>query len=461
MSTPQTLHQAPAPHYNLDYRQRHLISPNQRYLPPPRPASNVSNSGYYQNLPARPSSNLSTTQQFAAPPRTQSGMSNGYTHHPQVQARGGAQEHAYANGVSQQSSNEDLRRTGSRASQHQRAYQEPVTSRVLPPSTASAAQMPMTTQQYQQARAESAERSRRKRHQRDVDWVEYFGGKPPTEIITIHDDDSPAPTAPPPAAAPRPLPTTNGASSTGHHVDKRRRVNGVAAEQAHYSETRTPYSYSNGNSTESLQATTAPTSHGSQVSSSSRLDSTQTGQKRKRTTRTSEQERKKQEVERSGPRGYLAEYGEYIPPPKQHKKQREVHVPILHDVRLSTKTGTSKKHTDKQGHQRYKTNDKVDDEDGHYIVQENSMIGDRYSLVNLLGQGTFGKVVRARDRTKNREVAVKIIRAVPKVLLHTLLRLRYPGLTKLLSIVTHHASSCVSCRHCETPTVPTATAAYS
>lgn len=439
MSTPQTLHQAPAPHYNLDYRQRHLISPNQRYLPPPRPASNVSNSGYYQNLPARPSSNLSTTQQFAAPPRTQSGMSNGYTHHPQVQARGGAQEHAYANGISQQSSNEDLRRTGSRAGQHQRAYQEPVTSRVLPPSTASAAQMPMTTQQYQQARAESAERSRRKRHQRDVDWVEYFGGKPPTEIITIHDDDSPAPTAPPPTAAPRPLPTTNGASSTGHHVDKRRRVNGVAAEQAHYSETRTPYSYSNGNSTESLQATTAPTSHGSQVSSSSRLDSTQTGQKRKRTTRTSEQERKKQEVERSGPRGYLAEYGEYIPPPKQHKKQREVHVPILHDVRLSTKTGTSKKHTDKQGHQRYKTNDKVDDEDGHYIVQENSMIGDRYSLVNLLGQGTFGKVVRARDRTKNREVAVKIIRAVPKVTLQTFLRLLGPDLTKLLSTVTHHA----------------------
>jgi len=64
--------------------------------------------------------------------------------------------------------------------------------------------------------------------------------------------------------------------------------------------------------------------------------------------------------------------------------------------------------------QRYKNNDKIDDEDGHYIVQEGSSIGNRYNLVNLLGQGTFGKVVRARD-SKNREFAVKIIRAVPKV----------------------------------------------
>lgn len=66
---------------------------------------------------------------------------------------------------------------------------------------------------------------------------------------------------------------------------------------------------------------------------------------------------------------------------------------------------------------RYKNNDKIDDEDGHYIVQEGSSIANRYNLVNLLGQGTFGKVVRARD-SKNKEFAVKIIRAVPKVLEH-------------------------------------------
>lgn len=55
-------------------------------------------------------------------------------------------------------------------------------------------------------------------------------------------------------------------------------------------------------------------------------------------------------------------------------------------------------------------------------MQEGSSIGNRYNLVNLLGQGTFGKVVRARDN-KNREFAVKIIRAVPKVLSGPFLRL--------------------------------------
>lgn len=65
--------------------------------------------------------------------------------------------------------------------------------------------------------------------------------------------------------------------------------------------------------------------------------------------------------------------------------------------------------------QRHKTHEKIDDDDGHYIVHENSRLGERYSLQTLLGQGTFGKVVRAMDVRTRREVAVKIIRAVPKV----------------------------------------------
>lgn len=35
-------------------------------------------------------------------------------------------------------------------------------------------------------------------------------------------------------------------------------------------------------------------------------------------------------------------------------------------------------------------------------------------MVKLLGQGTFGKVVQARDRRRNKLVAIKIIRAVQK-----------------------------------------------
>lgn len=315
MSTPQTLTQthAPGPHnsYNLG---RQLISPTQRYLPPPRPSSNLSN-GYYQNLPTRPPSNLSSTQQFA-PPRAQSNHSNHAGH------SSSRPDYAYANGFAQPAPTDDSRRTTSRASHHHRQLPDPAaTSRA--PATASY-QMP-PAQQYDASRPTSNNQSRRKR---DVDWVEYFGGQPPKEIITIHDDDSPEP-----APTVQKLPSaTNGSSAAAQHVDKRRRVNGGAADVPAYSETRTPYSYSNGNSTDSLQATTAPTSLASQVSSSSRLEPAQTGQKRKRTTRTSEQERKKQEVERTGPRGYLAEYGEYVPPPKQNKKQREVNVPQIRDV---------------------------------------------------------------------------------------------------------------------------------
>ena len=271
-----------------------------------------------------------------------------------------------------------------------------------------------STSTYDSARGESSER-RRRRSRGEVDWVQYFGGKPPAEIITIHDDDSPAPPATTHKVAQAPPSTTNGTyAAPSQHVDKRRRVNGAADDVPAYGDSRTPYSYSNGTSTESLQNTTAPTSLGS--STSSRLEPSKVGEKRKRTTRGTEIERKKQETERLGPRGYLAEYGEYVPPPKQHKKLRELAVPVLHDVchtHLSSMTCDGRSLTDNL--QRYKNNDKIDDEDGHYIVQEGSSIANRYNLVNLLGQGTFGKVVRARD-SKNKEFAVKIIRAVPKVL---------------------------------------------
>ena len=414
MSTPQTLTQAAAPHYSLDYRQRHLVSPNnQRYLPPPRPSSNLSN-GHYHNLPARPPSNISQSQQFAPPTRPQSGMSNGYSTHAQSQSRGGAEYSSYTNGLAQQPAHEELRRRGSRASQHQRPYQEPAaaSSSRAAPATAGAQMTSAST--YDSARGESSER-RRRRSKGEVDWVQYFGGKPPAEIITIHDDDSPAPPSTTHKVAQAPPPAANGTyAAPSQHVDKRRRVNGAADDVPAHGDSRTPYSYSNGTSTESLQNTTAPTSLGS--STSSRLEPSKIGEKRKRTTRGTEIERKKQETERLGPRGYLAEYGEYIPPPKQHKKLRELAVPVLHDVcttHPSPMTSDERSLTDNL--QRYKNNDKIDDEDGHYIVQEGSSIANRYNLVNLLGQGTFGKVVRARD-SKNKEFAVKIIRAVPKVL---------------------------------------------
>ena len=308
--------------------------PHDRYLPPPRPSSNLSTGYYHGGIPTRPTSNVSNQPFAPPPPRTHSGMSNGYGH-SQVQAKGGA-EYTYLNGMVQQFHSEDPRRTASRASQHQRQLPPPPP----PPQLIQAQQsrptlgapIPMPPRQPS-AEAPSSSVDRRKKEKSPVDWVEYFGGKPPTEIITIHDDDSPAP--PVQTLRPPPPPQSNG-TSTAQHVDKKRRVNGGEAPPA-YSATNTPYSHPNGSSSESLQTTTAQTSVGSNVSGSNKLDGPQTGQKRKRpSTRTSEQERKKQEIEDSGPRGYLAEYGEYVPPQKQHKKQRDVVVRPIKDVRITS-----------------------------------------------------------------------------------------------------------------------------
>lgn len=56
----------------------------------------------------------------------------------------------------------------------------------------------------------------------------------------------------------------------------------------------------------------------------------------------------------------------------------------------------------------------VDDKEGHFIVRVGDTLMRRYEILRPLGQGTFGKVVCARDNETGRDVAVKIIRAIPK-----------------------------------------------
>lgn len=341
-------------------------------------------------------------------------MSNGGYPLPHNQTRGGA-ELPYNNVATQQVNYDELRLVDNRSNQLQRTlpplppphhHHHSSTSR----ASAASAEMPANhANGGRDPRDTTAERGRKRRQKSPVDWVAFFGGKPPAEIIEIHDDDSPAP-----PAVVHQLQRNNAAAPT-QHVDKKRRVNGPSGDVPQYSTTNTPYSYTNGTSTESLLATTAPTSLGSQASSGVGLDtSAQTGQKRKRTTRTnSDFEKRKQETAAPGAaRGYLAEYGEYQTPPRQ-KKQKDVVVPAIHDVRSTSITG--ERRTGLTVWQREKSKEKIDDEDGHYIVHDGSKLGERYSLVSLLGQGTFGKVVRAVDVRSRKEVAVKIIRAVPKV----------------------------------------------
>jgi len=55
-----------------------------------------------------------------------------------------------------------------------------------------------------------------------------------------------------------------------------------------------------------------------------------------------------------------------------------------------------------------------DDKDGHYKVVLNTEFTNRYIIKELLGQGTFGKVVRAYDKETKSDCAIKIIRAIKK-----------------------------------------------
>ncbi|KAB8297272.1 hypothetical protein EYC80_002634 [Monilinia laxa] len=118
-----------------------------------------------------------------------------------------------------------------------------------------------------------------------------------------------------------------------------------------------------------------------------------TGQKRKRTNTRLQlaNEAKRKELEVNGDA-----FSNYIPPPKPPIKSRDVPVRQVLD------------HS-------YAKNSKVDDEDGHYIVVPDTNLTTQYSVLKLLGQGTFGKVVQAKDHLDNGKlVAIKIIRSVQK-----------------------------------------------
>ena len=51
-----------------------------------------------------------------------------------------------------------------------------------------------------------------------------------------------------------------------------------------------------------------------------------------------------------------------------------------------------------------------DDENGSYIRVYNDHIAYRYEVVDLLGRGSFGQVVKAYDHKNKEYVALKIIR---------------------------------------------------
>ncbi|KAJ8121598.1 hypothetical protein ONZ43_g1988 [Nemania bipapillata] len=240
---------------------------------------------------------------------------------------------------------------------------------------------------------------RKRRRSKEPDWNKFYKNGLPKEIIVI--DDTPEPeTQESTAGTSRTYTNDTVSGSTGkqgaRHVAKRRRKEDEVYNESVYDARLNPaYQQPPSNSgststdrTTSAYNTTAPTS----LSSMGQYDyeAPQTGQKRKRTRQQIAQDAKRREVEVLGDG-----FQEYQPPQKPIKKCGEVSVRVVND----------------RAHQ---TGVKIDDDDGHYIVVPDADLTPQYQIRKLLGQGTFGKVVEARDRKRGKLVAIKIIRAVQK-----------------------------------------------
>ncbi|KAK8050029.1 hypothetical protein PG994_011759 [Apiospora phragmitis] len=229
--------------------------------------------------------------------------------------------------------------------------------------------------------------ARKRRRSKGPDWTEFYKNGVPSEVIVI--DDTPEPDGDGKDIASN-YSTTTYTNGTGIGSDAGVSVRHVAKKR------------------KGRRNTTAPTSLGS-LSSNGHYDfeaSSATGQKRKRTRQQHAQEAKRRDIEALGD-AYIS----YKPPQKPIKKSAEVAVRVITDVRPTTsRRFGSTLLTPKK---RY-SNVKVDDEDGHYIVVPDADITQQYQIIKLLGQGTFGKVVQARDRRRNKLVAIKIIRSVQK-----------------------------------------------
>ncbi|KAH6624209.1 kinase-like domain-containing protein [Chaetomium sp. MPI-SDFR-AT-0129] len=259
--------------------------------------------------------------------------------------------------------------------------------------------MPSNNSQTQAQPASEAQPPRKKRRSREPDWKTFYKNGLPKEIIVI--DDTPEPERSSAAAATsQALPTTRQHAATGG-------APGSSAKKRKRDEEPTPYdpvhhsaalgshtpskSTAASDRTNSALHTTAATSLGSLSSNGQYEYETQPGQKRKRTTR----QQLANEARRREAATYTDALAHYRPPPYPPKKARDVHIKVVPDP-----PGTK--------------NIRVDDDDGHYIVVPDNDLTERYQMVKLLGQGTFGKVVQARDRRSDKLVAIKIIRSVQK-----------------------------------------------
>ncbi|KAL9054531.1 MAG: hypothetical protein Q9162_004087 [Coniocarpon cinnabarinum] len=270
---------------------------------------------------------------------------------------------------------------------------------------------------------------RNKQQSKKTNWNDFYKNGLPKEVIVI-DDDSPD--------------ATTGDSglkrTTSQHENKRRRTDAAYENmQNGYSKQaprNLPHVYDDANSSSTASSarntsalySTAPTSltsvsSGNGQQMQQRLDEERAGQKRKRTSRYAPEE-ETPEVEVTS---HKQAWTNYIPPAKPPVKAGEVYTPLIRDKAASS-------------------HHKIDDEDGHYIVNPDTDLTDRYEIRKLLGQGTFGKVVEAYDKDRATKCAIKIIRAVPKYRDASRIELRV--LSTLKSNDRSNRNRCIHLRDC-------------
>lgn len=356
MSTPTTATATLPPYSHHPYAYT-----RQQYRPPP---ARLAPKGYTTSTSSSSSQNTQH-QQYAAP------VSNGINH-----------------AVSVSSTSSSTRPT----------YQDPAS--LTPSSVTSTHTMPAAQRQSQALQAAPSDtmpptKRRRPDGRPAPDWSTFYKNGLPKEIIVI--DDTPEP--PNMASAAQPVSVPSGSSSQGsarQAAKKRKRDDDVARyDPVHHSilgsvPDHTPSGSTNSSDrTYSTLHTSAPTSLGSASSNGHYEYAVQPGQKRKRVTRQQLANEAKQRE------ALLGQPCTYQPPPRPPKKVSEV------DVRF-------------EADYQYQSHVRVDDDDGHYIVVPDAELTDRYKMVKLLGQGTFGKVVQAHDKKKGDLVAIKIIRSVQK-----------------------------------------------
>ncbi|KAL7626653.1 serine threonine protein kinase CMGC group [Parahypoxylon ruwenzoriense] len=392
MSTPTTATATLPPHY----RHHHHPPPHHHHYPP-YPHLQTGASSSYRSA-GGPS--VAATNPIIPTPTSTASTATVSNRHPAVSSSSSYTTNSvYATIQTLQHSTNGVAASVATARSTQDSSRTNSTPRVdanlanMPPSAAS------TSQSYTDAQP------RKRRRSKEPDWNNFYKNGLPKEIIVI--DDTPEPEQNYSATTSRTYvntatnvsTTTTTTTTTTRPAAKRRRKDDVPpANDSCDGSVNGSYQHSSNSGststdrTTSAHNTTAATSLGS-LSSNGQYDheTHPISQKRKRTTRQQiAQEAKRREVE------VLSDtFISYRPPQKPVKKAGEVTVRVVNDRSLQSGV-------------------RVDDDDGHYIVVPDADLTSQYQMIKLLGQGTFGKVVQARDRKRSKLVAIKIIRAVQK-----------------------------------------------